>query len=224
MTNSTANIDFSEFSVELRTAVGSSNSKRLRAEKRVPGVVYSGGSSALSVSFDSREFTKLARGAKPAKIFKFKSENKDLNGTLAFVKEVQIEPLKETLVHVDFLSIREGEPVNIRIPLNIFGDSAAVREGRAILNQISYEIEVECPPYAIPEIINIDISTLNEGESFLAKDLELPADSKLSSSANQVIVTMFSTKKAKAEEEAAKAQAAAAPAAPAAAKPAAAKK
>ncbi len=221
-----SNIDFSEISVEPRTSIGSSNSKRLRNQNRVPGVVYSGGTASFSLSVDVREFSKLARGTKSAKIFKFKSEDKDLNGTLAFVKEVQIEPLKDRLMHVDFLSIREGEPVSVRIPLNIFGDAAAVREGRGILNQVSYEIEVECPPNAIPEIINMDISNLKEGESFLAKDLELPENSKLRSSSNQVIVTMFSTKKAIAAEEAAKVAAAtpAAAAAPAAAKPAAAAK
>lgn len=217
-------MDFSEILVELRTGVGSSQVKKLRAQNRVPGVVYSGGSASLAVSFDSREFTKLARGARPAKIFKFKSENKELNGTLAFVKEVQIEPLKEILMHVDFLSIREGEPVSIRIPLTTYGDSAVVREGRAILNQIVYEIEVECPPNAIPEVLEIDISNLQEGASMLAKDLPLPAGCKLRSSAQQVVVTMFSTKKAKAEEEAAKAATATAAAATPAATPAAAAK
>lgn len=215
-------MDFSEISVELRTSVGSSQSRKLRGQSRVPGVVYSGGSDSRLVSFDAREFTKLAKGARPAKIFKFKSENKDLNGTLAFVKEVQIEPLKETLVHVDFLSIREGEPVSVRIPLTTSGDSAAVREGRAILNQVSYEIEVECPPNAIPDVVDVDYSTIQEGASVLAKDLALPAGSKLKSSPHQVVITMFSTKKAKAEEEAAKAATPAVAAATPAAKPAAA--
>ena len=71
-------MEFSEISVELRTNLGSTHSKRLRAQNIVPGVVYSGGSDSLSVSFDAREFTKLARGARPAKIFKFKSQAVEL--------------------------------------------------------------------------------------------------------------------------------------------------
>jgi len=151
---------------------------------------------ALSFSMGERDFVKLAKGALPAQLFKFKSEDSALDGTLAFVKDLDIEPLKESLLHVDFLSVKEGTSVSVNIPLKATGESASVREGRAILNQTAYQLTVDCLPSAIPAILEVDASGLEEGQSILAKDVPLPEGATLKSSDNQVVVSLLSNKKA----------------------------
>ena len=151
--------DFTEISVQSRASLGSSNSTKLRRDKRLPAVVYSAGAEAISISVDTREFSNAARGAKLATIFKFKSEDSELNGQIAFVKEIQKEPIKDRLLHIDFLKIKAGEAVNVKIPVTVSGDPVAIREGRAKQSQSTYELEISCLPSAIPDSVNVDISS-----------------------------------------------------------------
>ena len=192
--------DFTEISVQSRESLGSSHSTKLRRDSRLPAVVYSAGSEAISISVDTREFSNAARGAKLATIFKFKSDDSTLNGQIAFVKEIQKEPIKDKLLHIDFLKIKEGESVNVKIPVTVSGDPVAIREGRAKKSQSTYELEVSCLPSLIPDSVNVDISALEAGESVISKDVKLPEGVVLFSSGNQTIVTL-KTPSAKKEEE-----------------------
>lgn len=195
-------MEFFELSVEKRETLGKSANNRLRKEGRLPAVVYSGGDDALSLSVEQREFVKLAKGALPAQLFKFKSEDSELDGTLAFVKDLDIEPIKESLLHVDFLSVKTGQSVSVNVPLKAVGETASVREGRAILNQTAYQLTVDCLPSAIPTLLEVDVSQLEEGQSILAKEVPLPEGAVLKSSDNQVVASLLSTKKGRSEDEA----------------------
>ena len=212
--------DFTEISVQSREGLGSSSSTKLRRDNRLPAVVYSAGSDAISISVDTREFSNAARGAKLATIFKFKSEDSELNGQIAFVKEIQKEPIKDRLLHIDFLKIKEGETVNVKIPVTVSGDPVAIREGRAKKSQSRYELEVSCLPSAIPDSVNVDITSLEAGESIISKDVKLPDGVTLVSSGNQTIVTL-KVPSAQKEEEVVAAEAGADEATGAAAEPAA---
>ncbi len=194
--------EFTEISVQARQNTGSSNSTKLRRDARLPAVLYSAGSEATSISVDTREFTNAARGAKLATIFKFKSEDSAINGQLAFVKEIQKEPIKDKLLHVDFLKISEGESITVKIPISVLGEPAAIREGRATISQVAYELEVSCIPSIIPELVSVDISALDAGESLIVKDITLPEGVNLVTSENQTIVILKapSAKKEAAEE------------------------
>ena len=193
--------DFTEISVQSRDVLGSSSSTKLRRDQRLPAVIYSAGSDAISISVDTREFSNAARGAKLATIFKFKSDDSELNGQIAFVKEIQKEPIKDRLLHIDFLKIKEGESVNVKIPVTVSGDPIAIREGRAKKSQSTYELEVSCLPSIIPDSVNVDITSLEAGESIISKDVKLPDGVSLVSSGNQTIVTLKTPSAQKEEEE-----------------------
>ena len=199
--------DFTEISVQSRDALGSSSSTKLRRDQRLPAVIYSAGSDAISISVDTREFSNAARGAKLATIFKFKSDDSELNGQIAFVKEIQKEPIKDRLLHIDFLKIKEGESVNVKIPVTVSGDPIAIREGRAKKSQSTYELEVSCLPSIIPDSVDVDITSLEAGESIISKDVKLPDGVSLVSSGNQTIVTLKTPSAQKEEEVAVEASA-----------------
>lgn len=204
--------------VEDRQAQGSTQVRRLRKTGFIPGVVYSDGSAATSVALPEREYHLAVRGCKPVQLFKFQSKNSALDGVLTLIKSVQVEPIKGEVLHVDFIAIHEGHRLSVTVPVEITGESVAVKENRAILNQAVYEIEVECLPSAIPSVVQIDISGLDEGETLHAADIKLPEGVRLKSIPRLSIVSALSKK---AMEEEAAAQEAAAAAAKAAGTPAA---
>jgi large subunit ribosomal protein L25 len=176
--------------VEAREEVGSSAVKRLRKGGFAPAVVYSGGEVAKSITVDTKQIKFAVRGARPTQVFSFESEDKSLDGTKAFIKSVQISPLKEELLHVDFLSIKEGQKVVIDVELELVGSIAAVRSGDAVLEQRVYALSVECLPEKIPARLTVDISHLEVGDSISASEVELPSGAVLRSNAELTVVSV----------------------------------
>ena len=138
---------------------------------------------------------------------------------MALVKDLQVEPIKGEIQHLDFQAVDENKPIRVSIALELTGESAPVKLGEGILNVSIHEIEIECLPTQIPAAIYVDISSVTIGHSLHASDIVLPANTKLVSDPELSIVSV-SAKKAE-EETPAPAAAAATAAAPAAGKAAA---
>ena len=196
--------------VEPRSELGGANARRSRRAGMVPAVMYSEGKDAVSVRLNDREYHLAVRGCKPTQIFKLKSEEGSLNGQMVLIKDVQIQAVSGNLLHVDLLKISAGHRLVVTVALELTGECAAVKENRAFLNQNEYEIEVECLPAAIPEVLRIDISSLKEGGSLHASDIPLPEGVRLKSAENLTVVSAISMAKKAAEDAAAEAAAAAA--------------
>jgi len=206
-----------DIEVERRVTLGSSAMKQLRKRGIIPAVVYGHGGEASPLEFGSLYYHRVMSGRPATQLFKFKSKDTDLNGQLALLKDIQIEPLKDVILHIDFVSVRADEKVTISVPLKLVGEAAVVKQGDAILSHATHEIEVECLPTEIPAFIEIDISGLTLGHSIHASDIVLPANVELVSDPELSIVSAT----VKREEEATPVTtAAAAPADAAAAAPA----
>ncbi len=220
-----------EIQVEERKEQGSGAARRLRLAGSIPAVVYSDSLPATSIVLNDHGYQLAVRGAGSTQLFKFTSSNSALNGLTTLIKDVQVEPIKGKILHVDFIALSAGHTLTVTVPVEIVGENLAVREMRATLNQTEYQIDVECLPDAIPTKLTIDVSSLEEGDSLHASDIVLPAGVKLRSIKGLTIVSAISKKAADAVAAAqeaaaaaaqpAKAAPAAAPAAKAAAKPAA---
>ena len=128
-------MEYRELEVETRESLGSGAVKRMRKAGAIPAVIYSDGSEARHIAVDTHKFTLLGKRSGHTQLFKLKCNDAALDGKLALVKDVQLEPLKGTLLHVDFLAISEGHRINIEVPLKLKGEVAAVKEGRAVVNQ-----------------------------------------------------------------------------------------
>lgn len=177
-----------EITIEERTELGTRAGERMRKAGRIPAVVYSGGKPARLVSVDLTDYRKTIRGNGPTQLFKFKSKEQALSGKLALVKEVQVEPIKDTVLHLDFLALEEGHRITIAVPVKLVGESPSVKAGEAVLNFSLHELEIECLPTEIPRSLPIDISTLTIGHSLHAGDVPLPAGAKLKSDKSLAIV------------------------------------
>lgn len=195
--------------LEDRAQEGTSAVRNLRKTGQIPGVIYATGRESLSVLMNAHEFQMAARGARPTQLFKISSKNKSIDGKLSLIKAVQLEPVKGKVLHVDFLELKEGHRITVSVQLVLKGESAAVKENRAFLNQTAYEVDVECLPTEIPESVAVDITKLEEGGSLHASNVELPKGVTLKSLAGMTVVTAISMKAMIAAEEEAAAAAAA---------------
>lgn len=178
-----------EITVEERADKGTSAGRRFRRSGQVPAVVYGAGKDSQMIVVDELAFNKSLAGRGPGQLLKFKSSNKTLSGQLALIKDIQIEPIKDKLLHLDFLAVDENKPIRVLVAVEVTGESPEVKAGEAILNMNTHEIEVECLPTKIPSAILVDISKLALGHSIHARDLELPEGVKLKSDPSLSVVS-----------------------------------
>ncbi len=90
------------------------------------------------------------------------------------VRELQRDPIKRTVIHVDFQELVAGEKVTVSVPLRFVGTAEGVKTGGGILEETMHQIEVTCDPANIPDHIDVDVTPLAIGHSLHVGDLKLP--------------------------------------------------
>lgn len=168
--------------------------KSLRREDRVPGVVYGRGKDTLPVVLNGRSLRQaLSSGAGSNAIIELSVINGDSQKKeteTVMCKEVQRDTLvQERLLHVDFIRISMQEKMLANVPIQIVGDSDSpgVKEG-GIVQVLLREVEVYCLPASIPELLEVDISSLNQGENLVSADLILPEGVELRTDPEETVV------------------------------------
>jgi large subunit ribosomal protein L25 len=184
------------YTVELkkRSALGTANSKRLRAEGFVPSVVYAHDQASVPVLISGRDFYKQAETARISQIFTLKSDEGSIDGRPALVKDIQRCHLSGKLLHVDFLALREDEEVTVDVPVEFTGEAIGVKADGGILSVVAHEIPVVCLPKNIPSVITVDISALKIGQSIHAGEVPLPANVALGCDAEETVVSVVAVR------------------------------
>ena len=190
---------------------GKGGSKRCRREGFIPAVAYHRAEKAIPVKVPYKEFTLLAKKARRSQVFTFKSESSALNGKVAIVKDIQQDYVKGRVLHVDFLTLKEDEAIRVEVPVKIVGESPGVKNQGGILAIVTHEVGVKCLPKNIPSAVEVDISSLNLGQSIHGSDLKFVAGVELDDDAEETIVSIVASRAG--EESAAATGDAAAPAA-----------
>lgn len=185
-----------------RTAGGKNAARRLRANGEIPVTVYGGGEPA-SGTINKRELGAFLRANGRNKIF-----NLNLDGAATAVKiaEMQLDPIKGVLVHLDLMRISLTEKSEFEVPIKIVGESQGVKLGGGILDFPTHSIRVRCLPTDLPEVIEVDVTSLTLGGHIEVKDLKLGDNVEARTRAGQTIVTCHAP--GGAEEPAAEAAAA----------------
>lgn len=183
--------------VEAREGRGKSVTRKIRAAGKLPGVVYGLGKS-MAVTVDPRTVTKLLleEGGRNKTL---SLVGQGLEGRFALVKDYQVDPVKRTLVHVDFLEIDINKKIEVIVPLNFVGKAAGMADG-GVMNIVERTISVRCLPIAIPKHVDVDVTALKIGDSIHFDDLKLPEGiEKANVNANPTLVGVVPPAK---EEEA----------------------
>lgn len=147
-----------ELKVQNRTVTGTNKAKKLRAEKLIPGVIYSRGEETKTVTVDAVDFLKTFREAGTSAVVYLDLEGEE-NPVL--IREVQTNPIRENdFLHVDFLKLDMTEKIKLNIPVVLLNRDA-IKIQPSVLMQLVDEIEVECLPSYIPQTADIDVSDID---------------------------------------------------------------
>jgi len=195
---------------------GKNAARRLRRQGLVPGIVYGGKGGNIAVAVDPKALQKVLRSEAGRNTI-LKLDIAGAGATNAILKDLQVDPIKDSLLHADFYRIAMDVAIRVTVPINIRGEARGVKVDGGILELITREIEVECLPGDIPERIDVDVSDLGLNGALRVSDLPANAKVKILESPEQVVVHVVSIKEEEAPAPAAVAvegEAAAAPAEP----------
>lgn len=156
-----------------RTGSGKGSARKLRAAGRIPVVVYGHGDKNQTLSVDALELEKLlARISVENTLIEVAVEGGAT--TRALIREVQMHPFKPEVLHVDLLQVHADERIHLKIPLRLTGTPEGVRNGGGVMDQVLYDLDVECLPGDIPDALEFDVTELGVGESGRVHDVEAP--------------------------------------------------
>ena len=164
---------------EVRDTFGKGVARKIRAKGKIPAVIYGHGTEPQHVTLPGHETALILR--KSNQVLEL-----DIQGKvqLALVKDVQKDPVRQIIEHIDLIVVRKGEKVTVDVPIHLEGESAA---GTAV-NQDSNTVSLEVEATHIPENVVVSIEGLEQGAQILAKDLELPAGASLITDPETLIV------------------------------------
>ncbi len=157
-----------------RELSGKGPAHRSREAGEVPAILYGGGKDPVSVSITSRDFGHFLHrhsGAQAILQLEF-TDASDMN-TAVLVKQVQRHPLRESILHADFMRIRLDELIRTRVSIELVGQAVGIVEG-GVLDQQCHELEIECIALEVPEKIEVDVSHLDIGEGMHVGEIEMP--------------------------------------------------
>ena len=199
---------------------GKGASRRLRRAGKVPAILYGGQGEPKNVVLDHQQLLTLIDNEKfYSSII---SLNLDSQPQRAIVRDVQMHPARNAVVHVDLQRVIENAPLKIRVPLHFKGAAVApgVKTQGGIVHHLIQDIEVSCLPADLPEFLELDLSNLNLNDALHLADIPLPKGVTIPQlkHANPPVVTVHSPRVVEVEAEVAVAAegAAATAAAPAA--------
>ena len=173
-----------KLAAQVREKTGKGVARKLRQSGLVPAVLYGKDKDPQTLIVDPQEVRAYLAGN-----VIFDLEIEGLGKETAMIKEVQRDVISGDIKHIDFLHISMDEKVTVTVPITLVGDAAGVQEG-GVIQQLLWELEVECLPLEIPETIEIDISNLGIGESLSVSEVSAPGGTDILTSGEEVIVTI----------------------------------
>ena len=171
----TATTEKSTLEAQPRTPGTKNDARRVRREGKVPAVVYGAGKDALPVSVDPRQVSRILHSQTGHNTVFDLTVGGEL--TKAMIVDWQYEPIKGSLLHIDLKRIAMDKKLTVKVPIELVGEPAGVKQQGGILEQISREVEVECLPGDIPNEIQLDVSQLVFGT--VLRVIDLPKDDKI---------------------------------------------
>jgi large subunit ribosomal protein L25 len=155
-----------------RSEKGKGVARKLRAAGQVPGVIYGHGREPQPLTVNAREFDRLAERVRiTSTVIELALDGRTAR---TLVRELQRDPIKRTVLHVDFQELVAGEKVNVSVPLRFVGTAEGVKTGGGILEEVMHQIEVRVDPSNIPDHIDVDVTPLTIGHGLHIRDLTLP--------------------------------------------------
>ena len=156
-----------------REKMGKKHAKKLRRSGLIPAVVYGPETPSLPLEIETKSFYALLRGGLGENILLTLTMGDEKDGERkVLIREIQRDPVKGDIVHVDFHQISLTKKLTIQVPIHLLGTPEGVKDG-GILQHVLRELAVECLPTTIPEKIKVDVNHLKIGDSIHVVDIKV---------------------------------------------------
>jgi len=191
-----------KLAVKTRDSLGSSESRRLRRQGLIPGVLYGRGE-PISICVEERELRRALTGA--AGLHSILDVEVDGGGSphASILKDYQVDKVRGGVTHVDLQEVRLDQPITASVSVHLVGgeDAPGVREG-GVLSQPLREIQVEALPLEVPEHLDLDVSRMATGDTLRVSDVVAPDGATLLDDPETVVATVTApTRVVEPEEE-----------------------
>jgi large subunit ribosomal protein L25 len=174
-----------KLTVSGRTQLGSAESRRLRKQGLIPGVLY-GQSQPVAITIGERDL-RAALGTSAGSHAVLDVQVDGGSAHSAILKEFQRDKIRGTIIHVDLQEVRLDQPIQTAVSVTLVGEPAGVKEG-GVLNQVTTEVNVEALPLEVPQHLEADVSGLGIGDALRLSQVEVPEGVRLLDDPDETVI------------------------------------
>lgn len=183
--------DTNKLVAAVRETFGKGAARKLRAAGQTPAVLYGHGTDPVHIAVETHPLSLIVRQANA--LIEVEIDGKP---QLALVKDVQRDPVRQIIEHVDLVIVKKGEVVEVEVPIHVVGEPFS---GTSALQELN-TLRLSAAATSIPESVEANVEGLEEGSQVLAGDIPLPKGSTLLDDAEQLVVHVLVPRGAEAEE------------------------
>lgn len=186
-------METNNLSVQIRDVGPKGRVKKLRRAGLVPGVVYGGSKSNIPIQFNGKELEKLLSSSRKGMNTLIKMEVPPAGAETVMVRELSREPIKGTILHVDFYRVSLSERLQTEVQLVWIGEPSGVKLG-GLMQPGLRSVLVECLPTQIPDSLEVEVTDLGVGDKLTVADLTIPSGVQVLNEPDEVIVTILAAR------------------------------
>ncbi|WP_028840631.1 50S ribosomal protein L25/general stress protein Ctc [Thermodesulfobacterium hveragerdense] len=173
-----------------RDKTGKECAKKLRKQGLIPAIVYGHNFDPVPISVKANELESILHKYKgETLLFNLEVQNGENQKIQAILKDYQLHPVTDKIIHLDFVAIKEGETVSIDVPLEFVGRPVGLTKG-GVIEIFMHDLTVECLPSNIPDKIQVEISNLDLGDVLHVKDIRVPEGVKVLDNPEDTVITI----------------------------------
>lgn len=171
---------------------GKGAARKLRAAGQVPGVIYGHGREPQPLTVNAREFDRLAERVRiTSTVIELALDGRTAR---TLIRELQRDPMRRSVLHIDFQELVAGEKIVVSVPLRFVGTAVGVKNDGGILEEVIHQVDVRVDPANIPDHIDVDVTELTIGHGLHVSDLKLPAGVEVQQDPEQTVAIVSAPK------------------------------
>jgi large subunit ribosomal protein L25 len=201
------------FDVQIRKSTGSSRARQLRRAQLIPGIIYGGEFKPTTIQADRKSYDRILRqhaGESLIYHLNLVEDGKKISDFPAIIKDVQLHPVTDEVIHIDFNRISLDKEIEIKVKVITKGEAVGVKRDGGTLEHLMWELDIICLPTNIPHHLEADVTNLGVHDSIHVKDLALPAGVRTKHDPESVVATVAGSMREEVAAPAAEAEGAAA--------------
>ena len=181
------------FDVQIRKKTGSARARQVRRSNLIPGIVYGGNSKPMTIQADRKAYDRIYRqhaGESLIYHLNLVDEDKKISDFPAVIKDIQLHPVTDEVIHIDFNRISLDKEIEIKVKVLSKGDAVGVKRDGGTLEHLMWDLDVICLPTNIPHHLEADVTNLGVHDSIYVKDLVLPPGVHTKHDPQSVVITI----------------------------------